>query len=201
MLSTDFNNTGAVGTDMNGVTWTENGLLAPTTLTGSGSLVANDPGTVDAAGGFFSVNTNVNGSSEGSPAWSLTFTITVGGSNIDLTDIVLASVEANATATLGAGNGTSFINLDILDNTSTLSVFNNTLNRSNGSEVQNLTYTTPVTLTASNTYDVTFTVWENVSSGHYEGFDSLTFNAVPEPSAALFVLTGLGFFLLRRRRN
>ena len=205
VLSTDFDNSGTSGSSMNGVVWTENGLSAPTTLTASDTVRTSLSGAADAEGGYFSVNVNVNNSTEGAPAWSTTWTITA-DANVVLTDIVLASAEANSSGSLGAGNGSSNINLTIVDNNSTLTIADETLIRNDGSGAsQNLSYTTPLSLTPGNTYDVTFTVWEQSSSGHFEAFDSVTFNGtviVPEPGTAMLAALAVsGLATIRRRRR
>lgn len=199
ILSTDFDNTGVSGGDMTGVTWTENGITAPTTLSASASIRTGLSGDGDAEGGYFSPNQNVNGSSSGSPAWTTTWSLTVGASDVDLTSIQLFSAESNSGASLGAGNGSSAINLTISG--TAIDLTQNRTNQSGTSQL--LTYATPVTLSASTSYDVTFTVWElgTTSSGHYESMDSVIFNGdvVPEPSATLLGLLGT-CLLLRRKR-
>ncbi|MBI1337003.1 MAG: PEP-CTERM sorting domain-containing protein [Phycisphaera sp.] len=206
VLFTDFDNTGVSGGDMVGVVWTENGLSAPTTLGASASVRSGLTGDGDVEGGYFSPNANVNGSSEGSPAWTATWTITVGAGNVELTDIVLRSAESNSGALLGGGNGGSNIKLTIKDNTTTNEIANQTQARSDQSGVsQSLTYTLPLTLTAGNTYDVTFAVWElgTTSSGHYESMDSLEFNGsvTPVPEPATLALLGIGGLMLIPRKR
>lgn len=204
ILSTNFTNTGVSGATMNGITWVENGLSAPSSITASVNLLDNPSGTGDAVGGYFAGNAQVNNTTSGSPAWSMTFTVTVGTTAVALSDLVLASAEINSFAVLGAGNGSSTINLNVVDNLTTLSIFNQSQNRTDLTGAsQSLSYTpaSPLTLAASNTYDITFTVWELVSGGSFEAFDSLTLNgeAIPEPSTAL--LGGLGMLLLLRRHR
>ena len=196
VLSTDFDNSGVTSGDMTGIVWTENGLTAPTTLGASANIRTGLGGDVDAEGGYFSGDQNVKGSTEASPAWSTTWSITVGANDVDLSSIVLASAEANSSGSLDAGNGSSNINLTIAGTTIDLTEI-----RSGNTTPVDLTYLTPVTLDASASYDVTFTVWENSSQGHFEGFDSVTFNGdvIPEPSATLLGALGL-LALLRRRR-
>ncbi len=204
LLSTDFTNTSIAGTTMNGVSWTENGLSAPTSLSASSNLFT--AGAAAAANGYMSVGVNINGSTELLPAWSTTWTITVGASDIQLDTINLFSVEHNSGGSLGAGNGTSRINLSIVDNNTSGTVANQTLTKSNGNATpEELIYNfggSPLAMTGGNTYDVTFTLWENSSSGHFEALDSVSFEgstAIPEPSS--MILLGLfSLCLLRRRR-
>ncbi len=205
ILSTDFDNTGLgeSANKMAGVTWTENGLTAPTTIAASASLLAGKGGDADVEGGYFGAAINVNGTTEGSPAWTTTFVITVGGNDITLSGIALSSVNSNANGFIGAGNGSSNIKLALVDNTSSSTIFNNTLART--ADTQTLTYAATSTLTAGNTYNVTFTVWEDSSLGHFEAFDSLAFNGavIPEPSSLLlFGLAGLALMGggLRKRK-
>ena len=216
LLSTDFNNTGIdTNGDMTGIVWTENGLSAQTTI---GATESDGTTNIDirtggsngeANNGFFSPDQNVSNpsSSEASPAWTSTFTITVGASDLDLTDILLNTHESNSAGALGSGNGQSNINITIKDNTSTLDVFDITQTRTNQDAIgQDLTYTpaSAVALTAGNTYDVTLTVWRNSGAGHFESVDSISFNGeiVPEPSSlALLALGGLCIGYRRRRRG
>ncbi len=203
LLSTDFANTGVTAGDMTGVTWTENGLLAPTTLSASAAVRSGLTGDADAEGGYFSGNVNVGNpnTTEVAPAWSTTWTITVGASDVSLANIVLVSTEANSGGAIGAGNGTSNIKLSIVGNSTTFSTPDLTEQRLTEPDTLTYTFASPLALTASNTYDVTFTVWENSSSGHFEAFDSVAFNGdvIPEPSVAL--LGGFGFLALLRRRR
>lgn len=210
ILSTDFESDVFGGTanptisSMTGVVWTENGITAPTSLTASTDIKGDQSGA-DAVGGYFSAQANVNGTTSGSPSWTTNWTITVGSNDVTLTDIVLTSAETNSGGVIGGGSGDSDINLNIVDNFTTSSVFNNTQVRSdNTGASQALTYTAPITLAAGRTYQIQFSLWEtgSTSAGHYEAFDSLTFNGsvIPEPGTALLVSLG-GLCLLRRRRN
>jgi len=210
VLSTDFENDVFGGTaastisSMTGVVWTENGITAPTSLAAS-AVIKGDQSGADAVGGYFSANVNVNGSTSGSPAWTTNWTITVGSNDVTLTDIVLRSAETNSGGLIGGGTGDSDINLNIVDNFTTTSVFNNTQVRSdNTGASQALTYTAPISLVAGRTYQIQFSLWEtgSTSNGHFEAFDSLTFNGtvIPEPSAAFLGIVGLGLLVARRRR-
>lgn len=197
VLSTDFDNSGVTSGDMTGVVWTENGLTAPTTLGASAAIRSGLTGDGDAEGGYFSPNANVNNSTDVAPAWTATFTITVGGFDVDLTDIVIASAESNNGALLGGGNGTSNINLKING------VGETKLRSDQSGASQSLTFATVTTLSANTSYDLTITVWEGASSGHFESVDSITFNGtvgVPEPASLAMGLAGLTLIAARRRR-
>jgi len=197
LLTTDFDNGGVSGGDMVDVVWTEDGLTAPTTLGASADVRSGLSGDGDAEGGYFSPNANVNGSLEGTPAWTATWTITVGAKDVELTDVVLASAESNSSASLGSGSGTSNINLTISG--TGIDVTQQRTDESGAS--QELTFTTPVTLTAGADYDVTFTVWEGSSQGHFESFDALTFNGTVIPEPASLALLGLGGRLVAGRQR
>ena len=200
LLFTDFDNSGVTGGVMQDVVWTENGLSAPTSLGASAAVRNNTGGTAngDAGEGYFSPDQNINSSTEVAPAWTATWLITVGASDVSVTDIVLESAESNSGSTLGAGNGSSNINISIAS-------FSQTQLRNNGSGAsQVLTYTpgSPFVLAAGHDYNLTLKLWEGSSSGNFESLDSLTFNGtiVPEPgSLALLGIGGL-FVGYRRRR-
>jgi hypothetical protein len=196
LLSTDFDNGGVTAGSMTDVVWIENGIGAVTTLGATNNVRTGLSGDLDAEGGYFSVNTNVNGSTAGAPAWTTTnWTLTVGGLDAELSSIVLVSQEGNSGGLIGGGNGTSNINLSI-----TGTAFSATQLRS--TEPDTLTYDlTGVTLLANQQYDLVFSVWEESSQGHFEGFDSLVINGdlVPEPSIALLGALGM-LSILRRRR-
>jgi len=199
ILSTGFDNSGVSGGEMTGVVWTENGMTAPTTLGASAAVRTGLSGDGDAEGGYFSPNANVNGSTEANPAWTATWTISVGALDAVLTSIEIFSIESNNGASLGAGNGQSAINL-------TISTFDQTRNRTNKDATGNLlTYTpgAPLTLSANTDYDITLTVWElpNTSQGHFESVDSITFNGSLVPEPASLALIGLGGLMMIRRRG
>jgi len=214
--------TGFTGATVNGgnasqadnISWTENGLSAPTSLSlenvvanqGDGNLFGGT-GTYHVVNGYFGGNTNISRSpSDGQ--WGVTIAVTVGGSDVILDDIVvnLHHTGNGGTAPNTASQAQTHIALDIINPsgpTTLDSVQLSGLTDTTGLGAdRTFTMTSPLTLTAGNTYNITFLVDSPVTWGHYAVFDEITFNgsiAVPEPaSLALF---GLGGLLLFRRRR
>lgn len=178
--------------------WTEAGLTAPTTLGASAAVRTGSGGRADA--GYFSPNNNVNGSSLASPAWTSSWDITVGSQDVEISSIVINTVESNSSGTLGGGNGGSDIVL-------TFSTFTQTQTRTDeGATPSNLTYTpgTVLTLSANQTYSFGLAVSEFASSsqGHFESLNSITFNGdlIPEPASVSLLALSVSSLFLRRRR-
>lgn len=205
LLSTDFTGLTVNGTDAaqgDNISWSEDGLTAPTSLTASANLFTS--GAAAATNGYFGTVQNIN-----TGDWSTVLTITVGASNVELDNIVVTTVEHNSGGTLGGGNGSSVITVSVEDNTTNTTVANPAGQLTDGgnngdANPDPLTFVagSPLVLTAGNTYDVTILLSKNNSSGHFETIDAIEFNGtvVPEPGSLALMACG-GLMMIKRRRG
>lgn len=215
LLSTDFTGItidGSNASQANNITWMGTALSAPSSLSlenvitvqNNGALYSN-ANTVTTTNGYFGGNTNISSGTPSTGQWGVTIQITVGGSAISLEDLGLNVIHATNTGTVQQNPRDTLVNVSVTDTSDSSLVgtasqlFAVAANSESGLD-GNVTFGSALSLAANGVYDVTFLVDSpNENVGHYAAFGAVSFNGVPEPSAAL--LGGLGLLALLRRRR
>lgn len=202
LLSTDFTGRTVSGKTASNITWTENGLSAPTSLTAVDEVpldATNFTSLFDTASaqGHFAPDKNIG--NEG--PWSVTATLGLTTSFITLESIDIDWQHFDNNGNIQGANRNVRWTVTVTGSSSGL--MGTVVGAAFGtSGLETLTFITPISLNDSEVYDVKFYVDNNGNStGNNTGFDALTFNGaiIPEPSSTL--LFGLGGLVLLRRRR
>ena len=220
IIGTDFANTNANGTTLEGVTYSTTGV---TVASGSSDLTVNNTNlatgngdliTTDQADGFFAVNNNTGNGGE----WSFTIDFTTGSDAIDLTDFTFDFQNFNGGGAFQNALRDTEITFDLVDVSSGSSVFsggplvdntpvvNTSPSGLGGSQTDEFDLT-GTTLAANTTFQIFVQAGDATTAGNNFGFDSITLNgnvvestAVPEPGTAVVLgLAGLAACLRRRK--
>ena len=204
LLSTDFTGRTIAGKTANNIVWTSNGLSAPSSLTAvdevpTSGAFASLFDTANAQG-HFAPDKNID--NEG--PWSTTTTLSVTGATVSLESIDIDWQHFSNTGGFQGPPRTVQWTVTVTGSTSGLLANGTVVGSANANAgFNNLTFSSPLSLDNSETYDVRFFVENNGSPvGNNTGFDGLTFNGeiVPEPSAVFLLGIGALGFGARRRR-
>ena len=129
----------------------------------------------------------VDGASDGTITHTIVFTPEAGW-NVELTQLDL---------NVWAGGGSTDVNWEVVGSTS------GTLGSGTWTTADGAITTNPINITGAGAESLTLNMVQTSGKGSYLGMDNLTFDqvAVPESSAALLGMAGLGAMALRRRRK
>ncbi len=209
ILSTDFTGRTVSGNTASNISYTTNGLTAPSDAANAGSLTAdvNLKSGTD-TGGYFVPDINTDNAG----TWSTTFDLTVGGANITISNVVLDGAMFNSSSQFQDVSRNTEIVVDFLNSSNasigaqTLTAENSGANRSEAEASWLLTYDSAaissVTLLAGQEYDLVISTTNASGTGNFTGLDSFTVNGtvIPEP-ASLALLAAGGLCLLTRQRK
>jgi hypothetical protein len=202
ILSTDFSGRTVSGTTASNITWTTDGVSDPgSSLTVDNVVLETHNGnlfnTANAAGHFAPANNVGNGG-----IWETSFTINVTGAPIQLSDIELGWNNFTGAGAFQNTLRSVQYTVTVLGNTSATTV--------SGSFISDLVlgvaggYTNsialPITIDSSESWTFTIRAEEGIEDfGNNTGLNSITLNAIPEPTITLLGCLGL-LALLRRQR-
>ena len=203
LLATDFSGRTVAGKTANNVIWTQNGLSAPSSLTAVDEVPTSGAFTAlfdtPNAQGHFAPDKNIG--NEG--PWSVTVPLTLTSPSVSLESIDIDWQHfTNSGGFQGPARPVRWTVTVTGSSSGLLDTVIGTANATSG--IENLAFTSALSLTDAETYDVRFFVEnDNNTIGNNTGFDGLTFNGevIPEPGAVAFLGIAAAGLLMRRRRR
>jgi len=206
ILETDFTGRTVSGKTADNIPWTTDGVADPGDLTFVPEGPPLNTNLFDTANaqGHFAPDMNVDNESP----WSVTIPLTLTAAEVSLEDVVIDWQHFTNTGAFQGANRSVDWTVSVTGSTSGLMDSVTAANISGTSGVETLTFTTPLTLTDSETWELKIHAVGN-GPGNNTGLDALTVNgtisaAVPEPGTfalAALGLLGLAWYGRRRRMS